>query len=691
MRQLTRLLTLLVLAGCADFERERPEAVAPSVQAGIEAQLAAREYRASENAEGLQAPNRAHNLRTYFDSTGIRVHDRTAGGSPELLKLSLSRVGREGALADVAPGSEVVADESRVEIRRPGLVEWFVNGPDGLEQGFTLAEKPRGDGKLVLELQLEGAKAKRRGKSLVFVTETGRKLAYGKLAAWDAHGDPLAAKLQLAGADRIAVSVDDAGAAYPILIDPLLQETADALVQGEQPLAQLGSSVASAGDVNGDGYADVIVGAPSFDSGSVNEGAALIFHGGPDGIPDAGPLSAQTQLEGNQPSAVLGDSVASAGDVNGDGYADVIVGAPGYDHGQLDEGMAVVFLGSASGVADGNPTSAHAQLESDQVGAQFGSSVASAGDVNGDGYADVIVGDPLYDNNNALSAGAAFVFLGSASGVADGNPASAHASLTSASTDSRLGTSVASAGDVNGDGYDDLIVSAPRINSTWTGEGFVLIYMGSAQGVRSGGLSVAASILRSDQLNAHIGDSVASAGDVNGDGYADVIVGASSYDFANLTDTGAAFVFLGSASGVVSIGTPSNAHAKLWGNQTGGALGQSVASAGDVNGDGYADVIGGAYGYDNPTDYEGSAFVYLGSENGLPSGTPNHAFAQLESDQAAAFFGWSVASAGDVNGDGYDDVIVGAPNFDDGENAEGAAFVFLGSASGLSPTAAWSG
>src|SRR5690606_29168481 len=103
--------------------------------------------------------------------------------------------------------------------------EWFVNGPEGLEQGFTIAEPPAGEGALVLELRLEGAKAKPRGQELVLETPTGRRLAYGKLAAWDARGKPLAAQLAVADSGRVALSVDDAGARYPIVIDPLLAET----------------------------------------------------------------------------------------------------------------------------------------------------------------------------------------------------------------------------------------------------------------------------------------------------------------------------------------------------------------------------------------------------------------------------------------------------------------------------------
>jgi hypothetical protein len=124
----------------------------------------------------------------------------------------------------------------------------------------------------------------------------------------------------------------------------------------------------------------------------------------------------------------MGYNVAGAGDVNGDGYADVIVGAPLYSAGQGSEGAAFVFLGSAVGIANGNPATAAARLESNQAGALMGYSVAGAGDVNGDGYADVIVGSNGY-SAGAFSEGAAFVFLGSAAGIANGSPATAAAQL----------------------------------------------------------------------------------------------------------------------------------------------------------------------------------------------------------------------------------------------------------------------
>ena len=164
--------------------------------------------------------------------------------------------------------------------------------------------------------------------------------------------------------------------------------------------------------MNGDGYADVIVGAYDYDNGQTDEGAAFVFLGSASGIASGSPATAAAVLESNQASAGLGGSVASAGDVNGDGYADVIVGAPYYDNGELNEGTAFVFLGSASGIANGSPATAAAVLESDQVNDLLGFSVASAGDVNGDGYADVIVDANYYSNGESPAEGGAFIFYG---------------------------------------------------------------------------------------------------------------------------------------------------------------------------------------------------------------------------------------------------------------------------------------
>jgi hypothetical protein len=649
--------------------------------------LAEREHWASKTRQGLQAPNRAQNLRTYFEPSGIRVHDRTAPGSPELLALELAAIGRGGDLSPVAPG-ELASEGARVEIRRPGLVEWYENSPAGLEHGFTLEKRPDGEGALTFELTVKRARTSLRGEGAVLATPTGRRLSYARLAAVDAGGRELTAQLEVPDAGRLRIVLDDGDASYPVTIDPLLTETADAQLESDQERADLGMSVAGAGDVNGDGYADVIVGAPYYDAGETDEGAAFVFLGSASGIPSGGPATAAAQLESDQQQAELGWSVAGAGDVNGDGYADVIVSAHVYDAGETDEGAAFVFLGSASGIAGCigsspprcNPATAAAQLESDQAEAELGWSVAGAGDVNTDGYADVIVGAYLYDAGQT-NEGAAFVFLGSASGIASGGPGAADAQLESDQAGAYLGLSAAGAGDVNGDGYADVIVGARYYSAggVWKG-GAAFVFLGSASGIADGNPATAATQLESDQDWAGLGHSAAGAGDVNGDGYADVIVGASGYD-AGQTNEGAAFVFLGSASGIAD-GDPSTAAAQLESDQENAFLGQSVAGAGDVNGDGYAEVIVGAYWYDAGEPDEGAAFVFLGGASGIASGNPSTAAAQLESDQESAQLG-SVAGAGDVNGDGYADVIVGAPGYDAGETDEGAAFVFLGSVSGI--------
>jgi hypothetical protein len=147
----------------------------------------------------------------------------------------------------------------------------------------------------------------------------------------------------------------------------------------------------------------VVVGAAAYDNGQSDEGRVYVFHGSPTGLA----TSAASTYEANQAIAGFGVSVASAGDVNSDGYSDVIVGSPYYDSGETNEGRAFVYLGSASGLAASSAWFA----ESNQMGARFGFSVASGGDVNGDGFADVLLGAPLYDDAQT-DEGGAFVYLG---------------------------------------------------------------------------------------------------------------------------------------------------------------------------------------------------------------------------------------------------------------------------------------
>ncbi len=434
-----------------------------------------------------------------------------------------------------------------------------------------------------------------------------------------------------------------------------LSATSNWTAESNQADAWFGFSVAAAGDVNGDGYSDVIVGAHFFDNGQTNEGRAYVYHGSATGLS----TSPNWTVESNQTGATFGRSVASAGDVNGDGFSDLIIGARLFDNGQTDEGRAFVYHGSATGLS----TTANWTAESNQLNAQFGVAVASAGDVNGDGFSDVIVGANLFDNGQT-DEGRAYVYFGSATGLSTTTNWTAESNQGGA----QFGAAVASAGDVNGDGFSDVIVGANWFDNVEVNEGAAFVYLGSATG-----LSATANwTAESNQASANFGTAVASAGDVNGDGFSDVIVGANQFSISGVTQ-GQAFVYHGSATGIAA--TP-NWSAES--NQAFANFGTAVASAGDVNGDGYSDVIVGASGFDNVESNEGRAFVYHGSAAGVST----NANWTAESNQADAQFGIAVASAGDVNGDGYSDVIIGAHQFDNVETNEGAAFVFYGNNGG---------
>jgi len=423
--------------------------------------------------------------------------------------------------------------------------------------------------------------------------------------------------------------------------------------------ARFGHSVAAT-EVNGDGYSDILVGAVEYTNGQMAEGRAFLYIGSVDGLS----LSPSWTAESDQADAWFGYSVGTAGDVNGDGFSDVVVGVYGYTNGQSREGQARAYHGSAGGVSE----FARLQVSIGQPNALHGNSVAAAGDVNGDGYSDFVTGAPYFDNSQT-DEGIAFIIVGEPDDAAialevEGNQPNAH-----------LGWSVAGAGDVNGDGYSDVIIGAPDYANGQIGEGRAIVYHGSPAGV----VPTPAWTVESNQDFAQLGWSVASAGDVNGDGFSDVLVGAYQFDNGH-DDEGRAFVYLGSASGLAT--TPAwTAEA----NQGSAGFAYSVASAGDVNRDGFSDVIVGCYLCDNGQGNEGRAFAYLGSASGLATSAAWTA----ESNQAGGNFGFSVASAGDVNGDGFSDVIVGADTFDNGHGDEGRAFVFQGSAGGLGTSPLW--
>ncbi len=510
------------------------------------------------------------------------------------------------------------------------------------------------------------------GSPLGLSTNASWQMELDEAGAWFGYSVACAGDVDADGYDDLIIGAchqgaTDRGRAYLYRGSPTGPELIPTWnAGGGQDYMAFGWSVATAGDVDGDGYSDVLIGAPLRDCPDPDEGRAYLYRGDPTGLG----ASAAWQAEGDQASANFGFSVASAGDVNGDGYSDVVIGAYRYSADQSGEGAAFLYQGSADGLG-GNPVW---QVAGGQANAGLGFSVATAGDVNGDGYGDVICGLPWFSSEEEHE-GRADVYCGFAAGLTQYPTWSANGTQSN----DEFGTCVATAGDVNGDGYSDVIIGAPHHVVVPPFDGAAFVYLGSDHGFDG----VPAWTAHPDQEWTLFGSSVATAGDVNGDGYSDVIVGAQWYHPGHPPGVGlegAAFLYLGSAAG---LGTE-----PAWiglGEQEDEFYGTSVASAGDVNGDGYSDVLVGAIGHDGGEQDEGWVFLYLGSATGLSAQPAWHG----EGDQASAGYGYSVSAAGDVNGDGYGDVIIGAPWFTTWLPDEGLALVYLGSGSGLAAEPAW--
>ena len=417
------------------------------------------------------------------------------------------------------------------------------------------------------------------------------------------------------------------------------------------------SIIGSAGDVNADGFDDVIVGAPSASPiGRPQAGETYVIYGKADGIGDID-LATLTAAQGFKISGVAagdasGTSVSGVGDVNGDGIEDVIVGAPFADPlGRFDAGQSYVIYGKEGGIGDIDLAALTAAQgvklsganSGDPLGAQSGGNVDTAGDINDDGIDDFLIG--------SHGSGVRQLVYGKQGGLGDVD-LGVLTTGQGATIIGAFGLNLGGAGDINGDGIDDLVFGSPGRHPYYRdGAGITYIVYGAGGGIGD---------INLDELTAAqgfkisgpaqydgTGYAVSGAGDINGDGIADVLIGSYGEESSGHPSAGVAYVVYGKAAGPADIDLASLTPAAGF-KITGATFSQftsfSVSEAGDVNGDGIDDLI------------VDGAFVIYGKQGGLT----DIDLAGLTDDQGFRISsGDRVSEAGDVNGDGFADLIVG--------------------------------
>ncbi len=470
--------------------------------------------------------------------------------------------------------------------------------------------------------------------------------------------------------------------------------------------------MSNAGDVNGDGLTDLLIGATLADSNDSDSGASYVVFGR--NTAQSGPFPASLNLSsldgtnGFRLAGVAADdrsgfAVSNAGDVNGDGLADLLIGAYGADPNGSFSGASYVVFGRNTAQSGPFPASLNLssldgtngfRLNGVAADDRSGFAVSSAGDVNGDGLADLLIGAFGADPNGSDS-GASYVVFGRNTAQSGPFPASLDLSgldgtngfrLAGVAADDCSGFAVSSAGDVNGDGIADLLIGADGAdgpNGSYSGASYVVFGRNTAQ---SGPFPASLDLSSLDGTNGFrlagvaagdcSGCAVSSAGDVNGDGLADLLIGATVAD-PNGSDSGASYVVFGRntaqsgpfpASLDLSSLDGTNGF-RLDGVAAGDRSGFAVSSAGDVNGDGLADLLIGAFGADPNGNSSGASYVVFGRDTAQTGPFPaslnlssldgTNGF-RLNGVAASDFSGFAVSNAGDVNGDGGADLLIGA-------------------------------
>jgi len=366
-------------------------------------------------------------------------------------------------------------------------------------------------------------------------------------------------------------------------------------------------------------------------------------------------------------------------DINGDGYEDIVVSGWKY---LTSTGRAFIFHGSSTGISSTNTTTATTTLTGEKTNSNFSRNSIMA-DFNADGFADVAIGSSTWevDSDLACTEGKIYIFNGGAGGITSGNATTAQRIITGAYCDN-LGSTL-SAGDINSDGYADLVAgSSGARNIVPVQVGKVFLYYGGASGITQTTSAAAPVIFEGEDMspiNSNFGGSLI-VGDFDGDSFSDIGIGAANYPVAGTANYGRAYMFYGSAGGFAPGTYLATATKSIATGTTSTTFFGGSMSAGDLNADGATDLAVGGYGAVGSIS---NLFLYYGANGSRPLQSDSATAATTITESTTGMFLTTTISIQDTNSDGYADIITGAHG---GAVNNGYARIFFGQAAAITAT-----